>query len=276
MMPTPKSVLLLPPKHLSNCIAVGIFRDTRATSLAELDRFNYFPAAPLVTATYIMDGELRLVPVPGGIDCARAAPPMHRMSIRPPQNHPTQSWSPGTVTALTLGIYPDAWAQMGYHADTGTTPAPLVAAFDAFHHADDPTAGWAKLCARFSPTWHAARTTTWAGSDRVSDWSRHVLTKLAVGHVGRSARTLERRLKHLTGHTMQSLNFFTAIEDLHRRTIHAPDDRLADIAADAGYADQSHMGRAVRRATGFSPGKLNRLIATEEPFWCYRLLGERF
>jgi hypothetical protein len=36
------------------------------------------------------------------------------------------------------------------------------------------------------------------------------------------------------------------------------------------------MGRAVKRATGFSPGQINRLIATEEPFWCYRLLGERF
>ncbi len=51
---------------------------------------------------------------------------------------------------------------------------------------------------------------------------------------------------------------------------------LSEIAIDAGYADQSHMGRAVRRATGFSPARLNRAIENEEAFWCYRLFGERF
>jgi len=50
----------------------------------------------------------------------------------------------------------------------------------------------------------------------------------------------------------------------------------AELAAEAGFADQSHLGRALKRATGFSPVSLNRKIATEEPFWCYRLLGERF
>ena len=48
------------------------------------------------------------------------------------------------------------------------------------------------------------------------------------------------------------------------------------LAGDAGYSDQSHMGRAVRRATGFSPARLNRMIESEESFWCYRLLGQRF
>ena len=45
---------------------------------------------------------------------------------------------------------------------------------------------------------------------------------------------------------------------------------------EGGFADQSHMGRAVRRATGFSPARLNRMIESEESFWCYRLLGQRF
>jgi AraC-like DNA-binding protein len=50
----------------------------------------------------------------------------------------------------------------------------------------------------------------------------------------------------------------------------------AGLTTEAAFSDQSHMGRAVRRATGFSPAHLNRVIATEEAFWCYRLLGERF
>jgi len=38
----------------------------------------------------------------------------------------------------------------------------------------------------------------------------------------------------------------------------------------------SHMGRVVRQTTGYSPAQLNRLIETDEAFWCYRLLGEHF
>jgi AraC-like DNA-binding protein len=37
--------------------------------------------------------------------------------------------------------------------------------------------------------------------------------------------------------------------------------RLADVAAEAGFADQAHMTRAMTAATGFSPGVLRRLFA---------------
>lgn len=37
---------------------------------------------------------------------------------------------------------------------------------------------------------------------------------------------------------------------------------LADVAAEAGFADQAHMTRAVRHASGWSPGALRRLFVT--------------
>ncbi len=37
--------------------------------------------------------------------------------------------------------------------------------------------------------------------------------------------------------------------------------RLADLAAEAGFADQAHMTRVMTAATGFSPGALRRLFA---------------
>ena len=58
--------------------------------------------------------------------------------------------------------------------------------------------------------------------------------------------------------------------------VQMPDANPAQIALDAHFSDQSHMGRAVKRATGFSPAHLNTLTETNEAFWCYRLLGERF
>lgn len=79
-----------------------------------------------------------------------------------------------------------------------------------------------------------------------------------------------------TNTSKQTLDYYAAIENLHQRIVENPDHSLAELAADAQFSDQSHMGRSVKRATGFSPAKLNRMIETEESFWCYRLLGERF
>jgi AraC-like DNA-binding protein len=49
---------------------------------------------------------------------------------------------------------------------------------------------------------------------------------------------------------------------------------LASIAAEAGFADQSHLGREVRRVTGILPGRLGELMRNYEAFWFYRLLSE--
>jgi AraC-like DNA-binding protein len=89
-------------------------------------------------------------------------------------------------------------------------------------------------------------------------------------------RAAERRLRRWTGQNQQALSFYARFEELHRLSLQNGDAPLAGLAQDAGFSDQSHMGRTVRRATGYSPARLNELIATEESFWCYRLLGERY
>ena len=47
---------------------------------------------------------------------------------------------------------------------------------------------------------------------------------------------------------------------------------LATLASEAGFSDQSHMGREIRRITGLSPGRFDKLLAHDEAFWFYRLL----
>lgn len=275
-----KSFLFYPQRQLASCIALGVFRDTRNASLADMARFNYFPASPLVAVTFIISGELRLVLQAGNIEEARNAKPMENLSVLPPQDQPIVSWSPESVIALTIGFYPDAWAQLGYDLGDETMPETLCTALTSFTVSQEPSVCWKEFEQKFSQTWQQARSEgdvgAWRGSDRVSDWSRYLLGRLLTTSPGRSVRTLERQLKRLSGQTAQSLKFYTAIEELHRRKIEFPQDSLADLAAEVGFSDQSHMGRAIRRATGFSPGKLNQLIETEEAFWCYRLLGERF
>jgi AraC family transcriptional regulator len=49
-----------------------------------------------------------------------------------------------------------------------------------------------------------------------------------------------------------------------RRLLADPDRSLADVAMSAGFADQSHMTRAIRAALGTTPGRIRR--ATLHPF----------
>ncbi|MCR9136610.1 MAG: helix-turn-helix domain-containing protein [Alphaproteobacteria bacterium] len=276
----PKSILLSPPKSLSSCVAAGIFRDTRGADLSDTDRFNCFPTTPLVSATCIVAGELRLVDVVGDINGARSTPPMPGLSVMPPQDRPTVSWSPSDVCAFTVGFFPDAWRKLGGNPIEGALPEALGPLLSALGADRDPQVSWNSFCNTLVPVWNAKRheggIPDWPGSDRLSDWSGHLFQRIGRSAPGRSARTLERRLKQWTGKTRQHLDHFVAIEDLHRRTVEQPDAPLAELASEAGFSDQSHMGRAVRRSTGFSPARINRLIQSEEAFWCYRLLGERF
>jgi len=282
-MGCPKSLLFLPPKQLSSCVAAGIFRDTRGVALGDADRFNFFPASPLVSVTHVIEGELQLVGDRAGR--AQRIKPGHtkimpRQFVLSPQDEPIVSWSAGPVVALTVGIYPDAWMQLGHGFGSEIVPDGLSAALSAFSLNQQEEASWCQFAEHFSRTWQKARSKNsfpeWSGSDRLHDWSRYLLNRLALAGPGRSVRTLERMIKRWSGQTRQSLAFYAAIENLHRSRVERPDINLSALASDAGYADQSHMGRALRRATGFSPAQLNRLIETEESFWCYRLMGERF
>ena len=263
----PISELLLPPVELAGCVFAGIYRDTRGARLGCADRVNHFPASPLVAVSYVMAGELRLIP--GGAEwrAAEAVAPIPAVHVVGPQGRPVSSWSPGPVAALTVGIYPDAWRLLGGDGAFGRVPEVLRM---------DPGEGWAGVCARLIPVWAAVRPAGWKPARDLGDWVRGAVARAALSGPGQSLRSLERRLKRSSGQTRGTLAFFEHFERLHALSLRSPDVPLAELAVEAGYADQSHMGRAVRRATAMSPARLNRAIAEEEPFWCYRLLGERF
>lgn len=276
----PKSALLMPPGDLSSCIAAAILRDTRGIRLSDRDRFNFFPATPLVSVTSIIEGEIFLADAGGDLGETIKSEPLPPLFITPPQDRPTVSWSTGEVCAVTVGFFPDAWLKLGSGLNENAISAAIAEAFAVFGARSRPIDDWSKFCGVLQPVWRAKRRASgladWPGSDRLSDWSRFLLGRIAMTSTGQSVRTLERRLRHWTGGTRQHLDHHVAVEDLHRRSVETPEMSMADLAAEAGFSDQSHMGRAVRRTTGFSPAKLNKLIQTEEAFWCYRLLGERF
>ncbi len=271
------ATLMYPPQELACCISLGIYRDTRGMKLSDQERLNYFPASPLFAITVISSGQLHMAhKVLDWIDL-KSRPTLPALSVTSPQQTPTSSWSAGPVAALTVGFYPDAWAVLCGDAPLDEIPPAIADVFQRSKPVCDAQS-WAELCAAMRPIWQSVRgkNDDWRGSDKVADWARHITMRAALSGTGKSLRSAERRLRRWTGHSQQSIKFFSKIEALQALHMSRPKAPLADIAAEADFSDQSHMGRAVKRATGFSPGQLNKLVETDEAFWCYRLLGERF
>ena len=262
--------LLFPPPELAGCLFAAIVRDTRGARLSDAERRNFFPASPLVALTQVIVGELRLIGMDGSLKDAPQSPALPNSFLTPPQDTPTVSWSADDLLALTLGFYPEGLARLSAVCD----PAALLV--EAARDGTDAEATWARFCTALMPKWQQSRPHGWVGSGRLADWARALVARAAISGPGQTLRSLERRLRRWGGPTRRTLAFYTAIEDLHRIVVHSTGAPLAQIAHEAGYADQSHMGRALRRVTGFSPALLNQLIASDEAFWCYRLLGERF
>jgi len=139
---------------------------------------------------------------------------------------------------------------------------------------------WQIFCEKMTDKWDNCRNyghpSNWVGDLRLKDWANNLFGQIMSSDLGRSIRSVQRRLQQYSGFSRKELEFYSKVEEVHRITTAEPDASPAEIAIESGFSDQSHMGRAIKRATGFSPMKLNQKIAVEEPFWCYRLLGERF
>lgn len=85
------------------------------------------------------------------------------------------------------------------------------------------------------------------------------LSDLANAH-GVSPFHLSRSFRTATGHTVARhrtrLRVRSALERLDQG-----EQSLSRLAADTGFADQSHLHRAIRAETGHTPGQLRRLLA---------------
>ena len=272
----PISKLFLPPPALSGCMFAAIYRDTRGAKLSAPDRVSHFPASPLVSVTLVRHGALHLLGADGDWRRATETPALPKCAVMAPQNMPTSSWAPADVEAVSLGIYPDAWRSLGGDEGYADIPACLVTALECFQEATDTATGWQAFCNSLAPHWAQSRPMRWQRATDLTDWVKELITRAALSGAGQSLRSFERRMKRYSGQARRTLEFFSAMERLQEIAHQNAGAPLAEIAHQAGYADQSHMGRAVHRATGFSPARLNQAIQTDEAFWCYRLLGERF
>jgi AraC-like DNA-binding protein len=80
------------------------------------------------------------------------------------------------------------------------------------------------------------------------------LDQLAA-HVGMSERTLHRRCLDAFGYGFKTLDRVLRFQRFFQLASQPENHSLADIAARAGYADQPHMTREVRRMSGLAAGE---------------------
>ena len=286
----PSGTLWLPRTSLTSCLRGAMVRNTVGIVLNDHQRLNHFPATPLCSLSWWFTGSSVMLEAPRPALMPVVSDSMHPMPGRwvlgGPSTRPTSSWCPGPVHGMMVMFLPDA-----LHAMTGLEPAQFTDKLVDAAHVLPPA--WLAMCERvqdatndaerlalledfLAPLWQACRPEkSLLQAHRYVDWVTHPAQRAAVTGPGRSVRQLERRVKRWAGLPLRELRgmarseqaFFDAVaSQVDKGTI-----RWADVAADNGYSDQSHMCRVSRRITGFSPEALRKGIESEEPFWAYRI-----
>ena len=280
----PHSALIAPRLALSSCVRAYLTRSTLGTELRPDQRHNYFPASPLCSITWLLQGESQIIRRGNG--CINESLP--GVSFGGPHTVPSVSVNPGPAQAFMLLLIPQAvQAMAGVDiAAFVNRIVPISAVFDdawqamaqAVQHAPDDGARVQVIEAFLEPRWNAVRQEAMPRVDRYRYWAEGLALQATSSGVGKSLRQMERRIKHWAGLPLRDLRRMARAEDsfVTVRTTVTPDagksaTNWAAIAADGGFADQSHLCRETRRMTGLSPSELNRAIDEDESFWVYRI-----
>lgn len=282
-----RAELWLPRRALASCVRGVMARDTRGVALAPAQRCNHFPAAPTCVLLWYLHGECEVEGLPGA--GPQAGAPAARIALPPvalcgPFTRATVSWNPGPMHAFMVLLMPDALAALT-GLDAGALVDRIVPA------AEWLDADWMDLIARVQaaadddarvglletfllPRWQALRPASPWDSHHLRDWSQALALRAAGSGFGRSLRQAERRIKRWTGQTQRRLHGLGRSERSFFAAAAAQRAGALDwsaLAAENGYADQSHLCRETLRVVGCSPAELQRRVQHDEGYWAYRL-----
>lgn len=276
--------LLVPSLALSGCLRACLWRDTTRASgtLSEAQRESHFAATPLCGLTWTLQG--------GGwevLEGGALLPIEHRALLGGPRSRPVHFRSDGGVRSFMVALQPEA-----LHVLTGLDLSALLDRYVAIEQllpgedwrqlntqmlaARDEQECMALLEAFFLPRWRALQQERTAAPERgrYRDWMQHLALRAIAGGHGASLRQMERRIKQWSGQSLRALRGISRAEATFfqvRREMEAGEVVWSALAQDAGYADQAHLCREIRRVCGFSPEELRRRIFSHEAFWAYRV-----
>ena len=278
---------ILPSPALASCVRACLTRDVArcvgAGALPAPDQcINRFPAHAYCSLTWFFE-DAPVVVVPA--DDAWAGRQLPRVLFSGPRSQPLVTRHTGRMRALTLALYPQA-----LHALTGL---PIAEHIDRFTPLDEllPEAwqalsrqvldaagddGRIALIEQFlAPRWLACAPAGGATAAGMDDWVRRFNAQMLALAADRSDRHLDRRIKDAAGQPLRRLRRLQRLEQSFlaaRAQLQAGTLSWAEIAADAGFADQAHLSREMREITGDSPRDwAHKLVDEDESYWAYRI-----
>jgi AraC-like DNA-binding protein len=288
----PSGQLWLPRASLSACLRGSIVRSTVGYSLSDAQRINRFPATPLCSLSWWFEGCSEALVA----DRPDAVPGLHsprevypgRWVLAGPQTRPSASYCAEPTHGMMVMLMPDALHQLtgiepqlltDLLVDAQTVlPRDWIAMCEAVQHQPDDASRMDCLEAFLEPRWQACRPAQAMQAQRYGDWAVHLAQRAALSAPGRSLRQLERRIKRWAGLPLRELRGFGKAEQAFFDALAADTAqgcvKWADVAAGAGYSDQSHLCRVTRRITGFAPQALYDGIYGDEAFWVYRIWAQ--
>ena len=284
----PISQVLWPRSSLAGCILGTFVRDTRGCELTPAERMNFFSASPYCSVSWFIEGQAHIVDWSPAEKKPTSTTALPKLLFTGPQRRPIASWNPAPVYALITIFHADAIAALaGIDISTmldricsadDALGGELILACDALWRDGDPADRVRRFEDRLDPLWQLARPAGHIATHMLQDWTRTLAVRAATSGTGRSLRQVERRIRSWTGQSLRRLGQGVLTERTHEISVlnRGKGLELARLAAEAGFADQSHMTRHIKRETGFTPDQLHARIETDEAFWCYRLMGERF
>jgi AraC-like DNA-binding protein len=286
------SRILWPRPALADCAFCTIVRDTRGVELDQDQRFNFFPASPFCSVTWVLSGELYPIAHPDQMKRPWTNAKLPNLVVSGALLKPSVTWNSGEVYMVVMAFYPDAFSAMmrldlsqfagrGVAAEEVLPPSMLQPCLDFFDAV--PREGVERSLAvlenQIEMMWTDARPAGSRPTRRLKDWSRSLALRAAFSGPGRSARQIARRIKSWTGVSQRELQGLGQSEQLYAELHEAIEDgsiNWAELAAASGFADQPHMIRQVRRSSGFTPEQLRQRAGNDEAFWGYRLLRQYF
>src|SRR5215813_2403018 len=265
-----------PRAGLEACIRGFVAR--RVEGAADSEHLSRFPATASCSLSWFLEGS--------AVRVRDEQSTQARIVFRGPQTRPVVVRHCGPLHMFILLLAPDAlWWLTGARADCHLNRiCPLAAALDyswqamaldVLHATTDEDR--VKQIEKFlEPRWYAVRSrnraVSWGPAQRHGEWSRAAMSRARTLSKGWSRRQLERQMRTMTGWSARALRGLARAEDALLLAAHSTQPRVnwASIAAEAGYADQSHLCRELRRYTGFTPQQLWRCVPHEEDLWVYK------
>lgn len=255
-----------------------VLRDTRGCELTEHERLNRFPANPYCCITWMLEGEARLV---SHGDIARDER-LPRQFVHGCQTRPCVSRNEGERHSFCVVFYPDAFHAL-FGVDVGTLqdafldatqvlPAHGQRLVDDVAQAPDDDAR-----RRVVDAFLAAHATPLAASPwmRLRRMGVNVGLHVAGALLGVGPRQVQRLAQREAGMNVPGLSRLWRGERSLRqaRAALARGQAIdwAAHAAEAGYADQSHLVRDCKEISGRTPTQILEAARRDEADWIFRL-----